>query len=278
MTVIKENTFESLIQRLYNTHCTLQAKAQQSVNRLLTVRNWLMGFYIVEYEQHGKDRAKYGEKLLEEISKNLKNKGLKGFSIRSLRDHRNFYTTYPQIRQTLSAELQKPDYKEIYNVLFSRDDKKIRLIRHTGLGTDLMISPDLLLSQLSFSHFIELMKITDPLERTFYEIETLKNNWSYHELKRAIGTSLAFRTSMSINKEALIRKIKNLEPISNAEIIRNPYILEFLDLEEKPEYSENDLENSILNHIQKFLIELGTGFCGYSDKIGPSNPVQNGPL
>ena len=80
-------------------------------------------------------------------------------------------------------------------------------------------------------------------------------------MKRAIHTSLALRTTLSLNKEAVIAKIKNLKPLSNAEIIRNPYVLEFLDLEEKSEYSENDLENSILNHIQKFLVELGKGFC-----------------
>ena len=92
MTVIEKNNFNQLIENVYNTHCTLQTKAQQSVNRFLTVRNWLTGHYVVEYEQNGNDRAKYGEKLLEEIAKKLKDKGLKGFSLRALRDYRTFYT------------------------------------------------------------------------------------------------------------------------------------------------------------------------------------------
>ena len=123
------------------------------------------------------------------------------------------------------------------------------------------LPPDLLLSRLTYTHFIELFRVEDPLQRLFYEVETIKNNWSVHELKRAIGTSLAFRTTMSTNKESIIAKIKNLKPVTNAEVIRNPYILEFLDLEEKPEYSESDLEQSLLTHLQQFLIELGTGFC-----------------
>jgi predicted nuclease of restriction endonuclease-like (RecB) superfamily len=120
---------------------------------------------------------------------------------------------------------------------------------------------ELLLTRLSYSHFIELIRIEDDLQRLFYEVETIKNNWSIRELKRAICTSLAFRTAMSTNKEAIIAKIKNQKPATNAEIIRNPFVMEFMDLDEKSEYSETDLEQQILNHLQEFLIELGTGFC-----------------
>jgi len=123
------------------------------------------------------------------------------------------------------------------------------------------LHPELLLSRLTYTHFVELIRVFDPLQRLFYEVEAIKNNWSVRELKRAVNTQLAFRTTMSTNKEAVIAKIKNLKPTTNVEIIRNPYILEFLDLEEKPEYSETDLEQQILTHLQQFLIELGTGFC-----------------
>lgn len=123
------------------------------------------------------------------------------------------------------------------------------------------LSPDLLLSRLSFTHFVELIKISDSLERLFYEVEAIKNNWSVRQLERAIDSALFIRTGLSKNKHAVIAKIKNIKPESNAEIIRNPYILEFLDLEEKSEYSESDLEQAILTHLQNFLVELGTGFC-----------------
>ena len=259
MTVIKLNSFNQLIENIYNTHCTLQTKAQQSVNRFLTIRNWLTGYYLLEYEQNGYDRAKYGEKLLEEMAKRLKDKGLKGFSLRSLYDCRTFYNTYIQISQAVSAELQISEYKEFLRL--SEINLPILQTVSAELEKDLTLDSDLLLSHLSYSHFLELAKVLNPLERLFYEVETIKNNWSIRELKRAIHTSLALRTTLSLNKESVIAKIKNLKPLSNAEIIRNPYVLEFLDLEEKSEYSESDLENSILNHIQKFLVELGKGFC-----------------
>ena len=259
MTVIEKNNFNQLIENVYNAHSALQTKAQQSVNRFLTVRNWLTGYYIVKYEQNGSDRAKYGERLLDEISRSLKNRGLKGFSARSLYDYRIFYSTYTQISQTLSAKLHFPEYKEL--IYFKEVPSPIRQTPSAELEKGLTLDSELLLSHLSFSHFLELVKVTDPLERLFYEVETIKNSWSIRELKRAIHTSLALRTTLSLNKEAVIAKIKNLKPLSNSEIIRNPYVLEFLDLEEKSEYSESDLENSILNHIQKFLVEMGKGFC-----------------
>lgn len=110
-------------------------------------------------------------------------------------------------------------------------------------NNDMQLEPDLLLSRLTFSHFIELIRVEDELQRLFYEVETIKNNWSVRELKRAINTSLAFRTVMSTNKESVIAKIKNLKPALNEEVIRSPYVLEFLGLKEKAEYSSFSLFN-----------------------------------
>jgi predicted nuclease of restriction endonuclease-like (RecB) superfamily len=118
-----------------------------------------------------------------------------------------------------------------------------------------------LLSRLSFTHFVELLRKDTPLERLFYEVETIKNNWSVRELERAIDTGLYIRTGLSKNKEAVISKFKNQKPTKSADVIRDPYFLEFLGLEERSEYSESELEQAILNHLQQFLIELGTGFC-----------------
>jgi len=143
----------------------------------------------------------------------------------------------------------------------SNEEIEIITAKKNKENNDLQLQPELLLSRLTFTHFVELIRVEDELQRLFYEVETIKNNWSVRELKRAINTSLPFRTVMSTNKEAVIAKINNLKPASNEEIIRNPYVLEFLGLEEKSEYSETELEQQILNHLQKFLIELGTGFC-----------------
>jgi len=123
------------------------------------------------------------------------------------------------IRQSLTAELEEENYP---------------------------LSAHQLLSRLSFTHFVELISVEDNLQRLFYEVEAIKNNWSVRELARAIDTSLALRTTLSTNKEAIIKKIKNLKPTSTAEVMRNPVVLEFLDLEEKSEYSETDLETANL--------------------------------
>jgi predicted nuclease of restriction endonuclease-like (RecB) superfamily len=257
MSLIKKNNFEELVNSIYQTHCVLQENATKAINYNLTIRNWLIGCYIIEFEQNGEDRAMYGIGLLKEIAEKLKNKGLKGLHRRALNTCRLFYQTYPQIWLTLSAELQNIQYTFPIPV----ERLNIWLTMSAKLEDNMTVSPELLLSRLSYSHFIELTRVEDKLQRLFYEVEAIKNNWNIRELRRAIDTSLAFRTVMSTNKEAIIAKIKNLKPTTNSEVIRNPYILEFLDLDEKSEYSESELEQQILNNLQEFLIELGTGFC-----------------
>lgn len=247
--IIKHQNFDQLIDNVYQTHCQLQLNAKKIVNLNLTIRNWLVGCYIVEFEQNGEDRAKYGTRLLEEMANKIKAKGIKGLDIRSLRSCRAFYNIYPQIRGAITPELQK--HLPI----------PIRGSVTAELEEEHPISPETLLSQLSFTHFIELIRFDDPLERLFYEVETIKNNWNVRELERAINTALYVRTGLSKNKEAIISKFKNQIPAQNIDIIRDPYFLEFLGLEERTEYSESELEQAILNHLQKFLIELGTGFC-----------------
>ena len=258
MKLIKKNNFDSLINNIYQTHCVLQSNAVKTVNYNLTVRNWLIGCYIVEYEQNGEDRAKYGTKISEELAKKIKEKGVKGLDARTIRACRKFYNTYPQIWGTLSPKLQQFDIK---NILSLSNGLPILESLPAKLYDEYPISSDLLLSRLCFSHFLEIMRRDDPFERLFYEMETIRNNWSVRELERAIDTALFVRTELSNNKEAIIAKIKNLKPAQTKEVIRNPYFLEFLEIEEKTEYNESDLEELILNHLQQFLVELGTGFC-----------------
>jgi len=274
MTLVKKNSFKELINKLSHVHEVLQGYASKSINQFLSLRNWLFGYYIIEYEQNGEDRAKYGENLIVNITQKVKH--IKGLTGNQLYVCRNFYLLYPHFLRTVSVILQSQDtgYNEILrtvsvksqiidtdNILTKNISSDSIFKQDEGKDDDLLLSPELLLSRLSFSHFIELIRVDDALQRLFYEVEAIKNNWSVRDLKRAIGTSLAFRTVMSTNKEAVIAKIKNLKPTTNAEVIRNPYVLEFLDLDEKSEYSELDLEQKILNHLQEFLIELGTGFC-----------------
>lgn len=257
--IIKQQNFDQLIDNVYQTHCVLQENAKKVINQNLTIRNWLVGCYIVEYEQHGEDRAEYGTRLLEEMAKKLKTKGIRGLRSRELNTCRKFYTIYPQIWRTLSAKLQESDNQPV--LITPINTIEISRTMSATSGNEYEIAPELLLSRLSYSHFIELLQHDDPLERFFYEVETIKNNWSVRELERAINSALYVRTGLSKDKEAVIAKFKNQKPAQNVDIIRDPYFLEFLGLEEHSKYNESELEEAILNHLQKFLVELGTGFC-----------------
>lgn len=258
---IEQQNFNQLIDNVYQTHCQLQLNAKKVVNINLTIRNWLVGCYIVEFEQNGEDRAKYGTNLIGELASKLRVKGLKGFSVSALKNHRTFYLLYPQISQSVISFLKDGKSQSTTGELQKRLPLSIRRSATPELQEEYPILSETLLSQLSFTHFIELIKFDDPLERLFYEVETIKNNWSVRELERAINTALYVRTGLSKNKEAIIRKFKNQKPVQSIDVIRDPYFLEFLGLEERSEYSESELEQAILDHLQKFLIELGTGFC-----------------
>jgi len=128
----------------------------------------------------------------------------------------------------------------------------------TGIS---QIDIDKLINQLSFSHIIELLKADSPLKRSFYEKEAVTNCWSVRELQRAMNSMLYERTGLSTNKQAIIEKQVKQERLSPEDVFRNPYILEFLGLKEETEYSESDLEQAIIDHLQTFLLEMGKGFC-----------------
>jgi len=283
---MRKNNFDALVDNIYQAHCALQENAATVINYSLTIRNWLVGHYIVEFEQNGRDRAKYGDNLISELAMKLKKKGLKGFSLAALKNHRTFYIYYPQISESVinyfgNIEKKSPsshylrksqtvsDFLMDINTISTPSTSSMKSQSVTSFFVSTPAKPknseklpsELLLSRLTYTHFMELIRVGDNLQRLFYEVEAIKNNWSVRELKRAIGTSLAFRTVMSTNKQAIIAKIKNLKPASNVEVIRNPYVFEFMDLEEKPEYSESGLEERIITHLQQFLVEMGAGFC-----------------
>lgn len=239
--------FEILIAQITQTHLTLSNQAARQVNELQTIRNWLIGCYIVEFERNGEDQSVYGKNTIPLLAAQLKNAGMIGMGQRNLYTFREFYLKYPQILQTVSAKFQMID---IHNI---------------GLPTppvdELMLPVDTLLNTLSFSHFIELLRLDSDVKRRFYEAASVKNAWKVRELERAIDTLLFERTGLSTDKQGVIAKIKDNQPPGTADLIKNPYVLEFLGLEEKPEYSENELETAIIDHLQHFLTELGRGFC-----------------
>lgn len=246
--------FKLLLQHLHQTDDFMQNRAASIVNQSLTLRNWLYGFYIVEYEQNGEDYAEYGTHLLYRLADALKENGIKGISYTNLTLFRKFYLYYPQIGNVV---------KEIVGL---DEVEKLLIGNLQPLAEDFrdgqMLPTDLLLSKLTFTHFVELLKVESPIQRLFYEIETIKGNWTRRELHRQIVTLLYERTGLSLNKEALLAQITpNNAPVSLANIIRDPYMFEFTGLKINEVFAEKTLEKALLDHLQDFLLELGTGFC-----------------
>jgi predicted nuclease of restriction endonuclease-like (RecB) superfamily len=263
--------FSLLVNTIQQAHSTLQQSALKSVNKHLTIRNWLVGFYIVEFEQNGEDRAKYGEKLLPELAKSI---NIRGLSETSLILHRQFYRVYPQIRQVVTDELKQlgfgvsPIPQLTTEELHNPESQSFTIMQSTNAqfkshnDTSLQVPPDKLIKSLSFTHLTLLLPLADPLKRTFYEIECMKGNWSVEELKRQVNSLYFERSGMSNNPEKLSRLVQDKsEALVPTDIIKSPFTFEFLGLKAKEVVYESDLEQALIDHLEEFLLELGHGFC-----------------
>ncbi len=282
--------FSSLIHSIQQTHNALQQQAVKAINRTLTIRNWLIGYYIVEFEQRGEDRAAYGQDLVNKLATAI---NIRGLSSRNLHLFRLFYITYPQILQTLSADSKlSQDHVTIGQTWFEQllpsqiiqtlseqlqinksllqtaDDQLSNLqtvsakssIRQTS--DQLIIPPDKLITRLSFSHIVELLQIDNPFKRTFYEVQAIKGTWSVRELRRQINSLYFERSGISQKPEQLAALInEKAESLQPADIVKSVYAFEFLGLKAKDVIEESDLETALLDHLQQFMLELGHGFC-----------------
>ena len=224
-----DNHFYSKIAEILKSART---KVVQTVNSTMVETYFEIGKLIVEEEQKGKERAEYGKQILKELSNKLTNEFGKGFSEDNLSNMRKFYLTYqPQISET---PLRK---SEIIEILPSNH------------------------FNLSWSHYLKLMRIGDENERKFYEIECAKNNWSLRELQRQYDSALYARLALSRDKEGILKlSERGLVIEKPQDAIKDPYILEFIGLPEKSKYAESDLEQKLIDKLENFLLELGTGF------------------
>jgi len=201
----------------------------QTVNKTMVITYFEIGKMIVEEEQKGKERAEYGQQLTRELSQRLSTEFGKGFSVTNIQQMRNFYLIY-QKQQTLSVNSEKQQ---------TLSDK----------------------FNLSWSHYLKLMRIENENERKFYEIEANKNNWSLRELQRQYDSALYTRLALSRDKKKVIELAeKGLVIEKPKDAIKDPYVLEFIGLPEQINYSENDLEQKLIDKLEHFLLELGTGF------------------
>ncbi len=263
--------FESLVGHIHQVQEVLQAQAAHAVNLSLTARNWLVGYYIVEYEQHGEDRAKYGDKLINRLADRLNQRG---FNPRRLRDYRHVYQVYPILGEEIRRYLQNnrilsanSDTSPIW--LFSTaklqlpDNQANEIWQSKTAKLENWQTPsDRLFYRLNYTILSYLATIDDPLKRAFYEQETIRGCWTQKELDRQVSSQYYERMGLSKDKKALQKlAVKHAQQLAPRDILHNPVTLEFLGLESQDVYTETKLESYILNHLQSFLLEMGRGFC-----------------
>lgn len=255
---------DSLVKQISSVQDILQGIAAHAINLSLTARNWLVGYYIVEYEQNGEDRAQYGDNLLKTIAKRLNRRGL---GERRLYEFRQFYCVYPHIGEIVSSflHIQYP-YEKLRlptAILQTTDIEQFEKLRlPTAKLEDWQTPPEKLFNKLSATHLIYLSNIKENLKRAFYEQEAIRGCWTVKELERQMSSLYYERMGVSKDKKALQRYVAgNASVLTPKEIIRDPVSLEFLELQQQDVYTETKLEKAILDHLQHFMLEMGRGFC-----------------
>ncbi len=250
-----DRTYRTVFDDVSRVIDAARESAARSVNAAMTAAYWLIGRRIVEFEQSGAERAEYGTALLERLSEDLTGRFGRGFSRQNVQNMRLFYLSYPpdRIRQTLSGKLsQLPG----------------RQIRQTASGeigaspADLAFHDILDAFPLPWSAYVRLLSVSNESAREFYETEALRGGWSVRQLDRQIDSQFYERTALSRNRAAMLAGGEEAQP-GDAELpaqqLKDPFVLEFLDL--KDEYSESDLEEALIQHLETFLLELGDDFC-----------------
>lgn len=226
---------KSFFENVSNVLDKARKNAKTAVNLSMVYAYYEIGKIIVEEEQRGKKRAAYGTQLVNELSAYLTRMYGKGFSVGNLKNIRQFYRVYStdQIGETVFSQFESLPMVDTGRKFF-----------------------------LSWSHYLKLMRIANIDERHFYEIESVKNDWSLTELKRQYDSSLYERIALSTDKDNVYRLALEGQKFENPQdVIKDPYVLEFLGLKELPEYSESELESRIIDNLQQFLLELGRGFA-----------------
>lgn len=232
----------------------MQSSAR-AINQSATLRNWIIGGYIVEYEQKGKDRAKYGDRVIAILAQKLQESRI---DATLLKYSRLFYLNYPSVSQLIEKGATVSHLLTSDFVSFNY----IQLGKSATASHEFVTPTKRLVSMLSFSHIRELLTIDDPLIRFFYETECIKGTWSVRELRRQISSNLHIRIGLSKDK---LRAMMQTNDQTNQQTfdlqIRDPYTFEFLGLKAKDVVTESDLEAALVSHLQGFLLEMGKGFC-----------------
>ena len=259
--------FERLVELCRLTHEETRRSAVQAAERSLVVRNWLIGCYIVEYEQQGSDRAEYGTQTLKNLSEALRARVGRGFSVDALERMRRFYVLHERTPAKIPKETKSATPSRISGAQ-SISETASRNSPDPSPGTAFAERIPRTLSAemarrftLGWSHYVTLLSVDDADARRFYEFEAADGGWSVRELKRQLDSSLYERLALSRDKQEVRRLAREGQVVEKAaDLVKDPVVLEFLGLEERPAYSESDLETAIIDRLQQFLLELGKGF------------------
>ena len=248
--------FSTLVEAIRQVHDHSAEIAKRAVNTSLTLRNWIIGAYIAEYELSGADRANYGDGLLRDLAARLADLRISNCNRRQLYRYLRFFRLYPGIVRTVSPLFPFPAGEGHFAALVKPHEK-------VGTASPLLGAPaDKLIQSLSYSHLELIVDLDDPLKRAFYEIECIRGNWSVRALKRQISSLYFERSGLSLDKEKLAAMAHETAETAEPQLsIRDPYIFEFLGLKSHEAVAESDLEQSLLENLQDFLLELGHGFC-----------------
>ncbi len=249
-------TEEDLFRRVAEIIESARSQVVRTVNTAMVHAYWLIGREIVEVEQEGRVRAGYGEEVINRLSERLGNRFGQGFGARTLSRMRLFYLTFPSGSSLLTASgaaniwtapLTQLSVPEIQTALLSKSADVVTPVFPPHLG---------------WTHYLVLMRVTNPTARAFYEIEAAREGWSTRELERQIGSLLFERLAKSRDKEQVLALAREGHEVTvPIDVIKDPFVLEFLNLPERHTWLERDLEQAIIEHIEDFLLELGKGFC-----------------
>ena len=252
---LKTEQYTTLVSGITKILLEAKNKIATTVNSTMVITNWHIGQYIVEYEQGGKERAEYGTALLKRLSEDLTKDFGRGFSYRNLRLMKQFYLEFP-IWQTPSAKSLNTDNQKLQAA-----SAKLSLEKWQTSPAKFSKKAKDSLSKLSWSHFVRLLSVKDEDERNFYIIETAENNWKERELDRQINSSLFERLVLSKDKKAIKELSEKGQQIqTEQDVLKDPLVLEFLNIKQEKKYSENELETAIINNLEEFLLGLGKGF------------------
>lgn len=246
--------FGQLVNAIHQVHDELTAQASRAVNVSLTLRNWMIGFHVEEYERRGADRADYGDKLMDKLAHSLTQLGVSRCDRREIYRYRQLYLSYPQIVEAVTPQLQP-----LLGSALKLSTPPPGTVESTPQST---VDGKTLISRLSFTHIVELLNLSDATQRHFYEVECIQGNWSVRELKRQIHSLYYERCGLSINKKKLSELIQQTAQTTEPALaIRDPYVFDFLGLKSHEVVSESHLEDHLIAKMEEFLMELGQGFC-----------------